>query len=634
MVALIIFTICIFSFCLAGVVFCNKKFEDTLPLAFTTIVIILLGFGVVGILKSGVIILLIGFAVLLGTSIVKIFKSSNSKEICQNFFTPCFVVFSILLVYFVYTLYGKLYDGFDEFSHWGDVVKAMTVYDKFSTDPEMNSLFPTYPPGMSLLLYFVTKIDILVSGKEYTEYLSIIGSCMFTVSFIIPAFRFIKHKPLDYISALIIIIGMPQFLFFSAYTYVFIDAFLGIVFGATMLQILFVEDKDWIYDLTVCSSAFVLVLAKDAGILFSVMIVIAYIVDRIVIYDKKCDKLYFNIIKMILMPIFAIAVPKLLWNYCINRDGAKKVFPSQYNISDYIGVVTGKIDSYRRESYDNFNTAIFNSDILDEYTGVRVSYFVLAVILSVAVTTFIILLIKYGKVKRSTGLVVLVVSSLSMFIYMWGMRITYMYNFSEYDAIILTSFCRYMNIGFVGIWTAIFIALFYAVYEKKNMRYVNVILLLVVVALTNPIKFEYKVLTRQLVNEAEDYRKDIDSFAEKIKECVDKNDRIYYVSQEASDYNFYTMHTSARPCKILNWHGWSLGGPFYEKDYFSVQKSSEDFINELALNYDYLAIQNINESFVDSYSDLFYSSDEIKAESIYKVTFDDKEQRYMLEFWK
>ena len=619
MLALIIFLICVLSSGLFICTFFKKQLEDTFAITLSGIVFILFIFGTAGCLKAGVFFLFAVFPVLLGLSVIKLVKDKNIKAVLSRFFTPGFFIFLILTVYFTYTLYGKLYSGHDEFSHWGDVVKAMTVYDRFSTDPVMNSFFSTYPPGMSLLLYFMEEINIVILRGGYIEYISIIASSIFTVAFVIPAFRFMKKNIIDLAMAAGIILFIPQFMYFSAYTYLYIDGFIGIAFGGALLQVLVNKEKDVFYDIYIGSAAFILTLAKDAGILFASLLLVAYVTDRICIFDKAKEKKASLLYRLCLCPLSSAVLGKVLWNYCIKRDGAGKVFASKYDISDYISVLTGNINesnAYRKESLDNFIDAILCGDYMADFSGVRVSYVALFVIFSIAMTALIGYEIKLGKVRKCTGIIVIIMSVLSMFIYTWGLHITYMYNFSSYDAVILTSFWRYMNIGYVGIWLAIFILLTEVFYDKGKWKYLSYVAVLVAIAFTSPIKFEWSVINRQFVRDAYEYRKDVDAFAHEINETVSQDASIFYVDQGGKQLDLFIMHTAARPNRIMN----SLVTPC---DYYA----SADFLDLLLKNYDYLAIHQIDDTFITMYGELFEAGTELTADSIYRV---DKEKRCLV----
>ena len=60
-----------------------------------------------------------------------------------------------LLVFFAFSVFnaGKLASTWDEFSHWIDIVKAMTTVDDFGTNPQSLSTFKSYPPAMSIFQY-------------------------------------------------------------------------------------------------------------------------------------------------------------------------------------------------------------------------------------------------------------------------------------------------------------------------------------------------------------------------------------------------------------------------------------------------------------------------------------------------
>ena len=148
------------SFFCAGVF--RKKFEDTLPLTFILIMLLLFLFGLVDQLKLGVFFVIFLLGSLYVVTIYFMCIKHRRKEIISSFFTAPFFIFTALFAICIYIDYGKLADSWDEFSHWMDCVKAMSSLDHFVTSRESHSNFQSYPPAMALLQYFSQKIFLYV----------------------------------------------------------------------------------------------------------------------------------------------------------------------------------------------------------------------------------------------------------------------------------------------------------------------------------------------------------------------------------------------------------------------------------------------------------------------------------------
>lgn len=68
-----------------------------------------------------------------------------------SLWTLCFMIIAIL--FFILSLFLK-FDHFDNFSHWGIVVKNMLTNHRFPEARDMLIAFKDYPLGMSSLIYY------------------------------------------------------------------------------------------------------------------------------------------------------------------------------------------------------------------------------------------------------------------------------------------------------------------------------------------------------------------------------------------------------------------------------------------------------------------------------------------------
>lgn len=117
-------------------------------------------------------------------------------------------------------------------------------------------------------------------------------------------------------------------------------------------------------------------------------------------------------------------------------------------------------------------------------------------------------------------------------------------------------------------------------------------------------------------------RSELDELKNIIHEHCDGDDKIYYISQESSGYDFYATRFNARPnwVAVNDFAGWSLGGPFYDGDIWYISISADELMQQLVEGeYNYLAIYQANDYFIENYADLFESPAEIQDNSLYHV---------------
>ena len=144
----------------------KRKFEEVIaPVIFSVILTVYLSGLLFDDLSVGVRIVEAVAAVsaaVLGFGLYQARRDSEKKEkirrhIAECFVTPGFVCWSVMfaVIYIVYS--GKILAGWDEFSHWGLVVKNMFIFDRFGNCPESTVSFRDYPPGTALWQYFTAK---------------------------------------------------------------------------------------------------------------------------------------------------------------------------------------------------------------------------------------------------------------------------------------------------------------------------------------------------------------------------------------------------------------------------------------------------------------------------------------------
>ena len=185
-----IFLVLLASPCIYAAARFGKRFELTLPVSVMTLVLILFAFGLGGMLEIGMVflyMLALGFYVLTALLLV---KKRSFRGFWENLITPGAVVF--LIAYALLTLWnhGKVASGWDEFSHWVDIVKAVTYIDDFGTNPAANSSFQSYPPAMMLFQYSLQKLYMLVKTDFcFSEWRVYFAFQIFLLSVMLPFFR-------------------------------------------------------------------------------------------------------------------------------------------------------------------------------------------------------------------------------------------------------------------------------------------------------------------------------------------------------------------------------------------------------------------------------------------------------------
>ena len=209
-------TVTILSFA-AGTLW-DKKFEETIGLTFIAIGLWILLFGYLGDMSLGI--LTVHLLSLLAFVFI-CFTAENGRD----YFTPGCLFFLILTGFLALYDRSNVRTGWDEYDHWGLVVKDMFVSDQLPMHAGSVVFVPNYPPMMALVQYWFEKTrGIFSEGILYFAY------HMFAYSVLMILFTGIKWRDWKKLIPLALIVFLIPAAVFDAYFHsIDIDAFLGVI---------------------------------------------------------------------------------------------------------------------------------------------------------------------------------------------------------------------------------------------------------------------------------------------------------------------------------------------------------------------------------------------------------------------
>ncbi|MDD6095343.1 MAG: hypothetical protein PUC29_06340 [Clostridia bacterium] len=629
LIVLLIVYIILSSFCVFGVTFLRNKYEVFLPFSVTCIILLLFVFGVFGSIKLGFYLVLFVSILFYVLSLSKIVQHKEERlTFCRNIFTPAFFIFLLSFCALALLNYGRLAHIWDEFSHWADIVKVMVNLDDFGASPLSNSGFKSYPPAMSLFQYFYQKIGLIVNpDSSFTDWWLYHAYQVFFLSFLMPFFtKRNKRKTLLIIPFGAIVLS-PMFLFPDFYVSIYIDAILGVISGCGLFVLCTFSDNDRFSCIYLCCICSMLVLSKDAGLFFALFLLIIYFI--IAITSQRISKLKGYSFFLIL----SVAIPKLLWKYELYKTDAPIRFSNRIDFSSLVKIVTGNDSTYKSEVYRKFWTEFYARRCVPTVFGEKfyVSYLILLA-LFVAVFAILFLCVRRSVEKRFTKCfaITLVFSVLQTIIYIFGVCVSYIFKFTENEALRLASFERYINIAFLSItiMTLLILNYLYTSVEKPVYRMVFLVALCVSVCVTTPWKDVYQFATREGVRISIDKRNRYDTICSSINKYAQPGDVVYFVAQgdDNNMYHYLSTRYTVRPIIVtyVDNGSFSFGKSSDELHEFTKDISASEWLDMLMNNYDYVALYRIDEYFIETYGDLFLNKSEIRNNSVYRVDKTDR----------
>ena len=596
----------------------KTRFEQLLPVTSSSIVLIIFICGFLGNLHLGVYVVLFLCLSLYALSVIYIIREKSFYSVLSNIFTPAFFVFACFYFLFIFCSKGMLLSGYDEFSHWGDIVKTMVRIDDFGTNPDSNSQFPSYPPGMAILQHFFQKLNALVSGQEFVESGLFVSYQIFTFSFFFPFLNGLSFKKFTLlICSFIVLFLSPLWFFPDTYFYIFIDPYLSILSGVGLASVFLIRERTPRYSLFVFSISSMLVLAKSPGLFFAAVLIAVYIIDWIFI--SPLDLYPVSIRSRFLFPIagiLSVAVPKLVWSIQVSLSNCHVSNSGKIDFKDLFLAIIRRNQTYRQSIWTDFYDRFLSTGVELGNTGITINYLLLFFLFFIAI--YYISLYAYPKTSGSSMKRKLLLAGVSFqtLVYIVGMAISYMYKFSEYEGSILASFDRYIKVAYLGIWIIIILISLSFLIRQDSSKNILCIVLLAAVILVSPISTAYDYTMKSHVWVAQKVRSWYQYLADTIN-STDDGSRIYILSQSDDEYDYMVLRycISPHPCN----DSYCLGKSRFEGDIWSQSYSAFEFWQVLSDGYDYLAIFKLDDFFIENYSCLFADPESISQNTLYYI---------------
>ena len=240
----------------------DVKAEFIPAIVFSSITAIMYAAGLLNVMYSATwLLLLAGFFIFLYLILSKNIQLSDYK----NIFTPGIIIF-LLSSAAVFLLYrgARLYH-YDNFSHWGLIVKLMLLKNRLPNFSDAIISYKTYPPGSALFIYYITRIIGKTEGKMLIAQNILLLSCVLTLfSFIENKKRVISYIMLSVSSLFLIILPLSL-------DFLLVDTLLPFLALANTAAIIYYR-KDIIKAGILSLPLLVItILVKDSGILFAVI---------------------------------------------------------------------------------------------------------------------------------------------------------------------------------------------------------------------------------------------------------------------------------------------------------------------------------------------------------------------------
>lgn len=570
----------------------------------------------------------VGFVVsiifaLMSIPIILYLKIKNKKEILQqfkeNYFDVGIVAFAF--IYFIFTIFDlfRILTKWDEFMHWGVMVKEMIRTDAFYSEIGSTLMMhKDYPPIISIYEMLWVKLSGVFTDAVLLKSLHIFEFCLF-----IPIlYKKQKNGELKLSRILEILIIIPivyllmlMFDLHDIINTIYVDYFMGILLAYSMFLIISEKNKLSYFSLVnIGTTLTFLVLTKQMGLPFYLIAIFAFAVCVLVDKYKQFKKEY--IIRIVMAVILLLIIPLTTWklwgNYVEGLGVSQQFKISDMKISELPNIISGQSEN----EHHNTVARNFISGLSKNYVTMANINFSFTQAIAICLMLFVIVLLVYGKNKYSKGQKISIFLSVIIGIigYTFTMLNIYIFSLNDYEGSVLASFDRYMGTYIIFMLSLIGM-LYFNNMEEGFWKKASIILLTLII-----VQHPYKI--PKLIPAVTLQRPFYLIEAERVGAALDEKTNLYIVDeQKDGDYGKYIIKYYNNSKIMDTFHnGMDEISKMNPQDY-------ENFLKHISKRYKYLYVKSVDENFIDNYLHLFKDG-EIKKYSIYEIKNTDDEIQF------
>lgn len=616
------------------------KFEQALAIACLAMIAILYLAGLAEALLAGVYVIVLASIAALGLFVFVCARRGGKGLLKKDYllnhiFTPGFFVFCIFYIFICFVHRGRMLTLWDEFVHWGLVVKNMSFFNAFGNHPEATTVFRGYPPATALFQYFWAKI---CGYSEPNLFRSMNVLCF---ALVLPVFKNLgwkKRKLVPVIAVMIFLI--PVCLYSNYYQEIFVDAVLGILFAYILFAYFTEKSFNAAFFINLALALFVLTLVKASGFGLALIAALIITLDQIIGSRKsrrttrqtrsEAPVKYRLRSLLVSKPLSILAaawfVPVIAnYSWAVYRRFTSTGFAWTWNgagdlsLSAIAGLLKGNASSYQYQTIENFILSFFTGSVFKDHVGL--SYFQWALLIAV-----IVLFIWRSKGKDAFRNR-LPRCTLGVFagwaIYTASLAVLYMFTFHESEAIRLASYNRYMNTYLLAV-ICLFCSLFvyYAVDNQKleeSTRPVTKMILVLMAFLlffnVNAIPDAIRLVAQPSIRPG---RAAVTISRISSLPLDYQTDTIYYICQNTLGHEHNIARYEITPIKI-NGEAWSIGQPYSDGDGSTISISCSEWLAVLKTDYTYVYLESVDEQFIAQFGEAFEHIEQIQNHALYRV---------------
>jgi len=332
--------------------FFKKELVYAIPLAFIVVSILISSAGCIGDLRIGVYLPVVVSIVLV---ILVIKKEEGRQYIKQYLFDEkwILIIYTLLFIYVCLYHRSSALHEWDEFQHWGQMVKGMVGYNKLYCYLPVDGIHPEYPP---LLQSFEYLFCYLKGGYFEPELYKAVNIACFSMMFPILRPVYDSKKQIRNILVFVLLALFVNTINYTTLSTIYgsinLDMPIVIAAGVTTYMIMIDHKEEKI---TIAFFLYALLLLKDIGIAF--YLINATLILLFLFKEDTRKKKIEDIVIYVVVPLLILVG----WKLYIKDIGITQFSLSKINVPQMIDWVINKngpedkmyvINTYKNQLFD------------------------------------------------------------------------------------------------------------------------------------------------------------------------------------------------------------------------------------------------------------------------------------------
>jgi hypothetical protein len=511
----------------------------------------------------------------------------------------------------------------DEFTHWGLVVKAMYEFALLGPATPVEMVAEKYPPGIPLFQYFVMDFS---SG--WREGLLFWATHLIVIAIIVSVLAKSSYKYLSEIALKLFLALAASSVFFNNFDNIYADPTLALTFGFLLFVAIQASNLDGRWALILALTAGFVTMTKATGIYFAAAAILVNIVSTLFTIKFSYGKKLVLAFRPAMAALITVGTVWIIWRYYAlgfedSIVGPTDTLPTGFNnLTNQNEVVTNYIGAF----FDSYINPSYSTSLPSVYWTVLCGVF------------FVIWSMLSGRknVKRNIAIgVSLLITTAGYF----GLILySYLTVFGPGEAAKLASYGRYIGTWYQGLLLAIvflilaelsFAKLFdsrdteTASSEPVNLRrHVSLYLVAFLTLISFSSIMNSIILLRTDQFKGLQYRTPFEPVMKAIDMAdIPKESQVWIIAQHTAGFEYYVLRYELLDSKFGT-APWSIGSPNGEGDIWTDSDQTAQTWSQELQKYDYVVLYSTSENFYTEFASLFVDGI-IHTNSIYKVTKDD-----------